>query len=71
METNIASFLLIFNCANAHKSNWSGLFSEKGAQAAFASPFDAGRVTLLDIPGGKIKTHTFLIAYFPDRAERN
>ena len=30
----------------AHKRNWSGFFSEKGTQAAFAIPCDAGRVTL-------------------------
>ena len=41
-------FLLLFNCDNFHKSNWSGFHSEKGAHAAFVSPCDTGSVTLLE-----------------------
>ena len=41
-------FLLLFNCDNFHKNNWSGFHSEKGAHAAFVSPCDTGSVTLLE-----------------------
>ena len=38
-------FLLLFNCDNFHKSNWSGFHSEKGAHAAFVSPCDTQAVS--------------------------